>query len=445
MSEQKPRLVVIGNGMAGMRTVEHVLERAPDLYQTTVFGAEPYGNYNRILLSPVLAGEQSIDEIMLNAERWYDEHDITLRKGETVAKIDRHRREIVTASGERTPYDRVLIATGSAPIIIPVPGHTLPGVLTFRDISDVTFMVDAAARYRKAVVIGGGLLGLEAANGLLKRGMDVTVVHLMPTLMERQLDAAAGTLLRGSLETRGLSFKMPAQTQAILGEDRITGVRFADGSEIEADLVVMAVGIKPNVDLAKRAGLHCERGIVVSDTMQTFDGRIYAVGECVQHRASTYGLVAPLFDQAKVCANHLAMKGFATYPGSQVSTRLKVTGIDLFSAGDFAAAEGRDEIVLEDAERGVYKRIVLRDGTVLGAVLYGDTTDGAWYFEKIIARANVSDSRARLAFAASQTAMPDKNAPRVYQESAAPASVAHDLLGFAPWAELHPAANPQRA
>ena len=433
MEPQKPKLVVIGNGMAGMRTVEHVLERAPDLYDITVFGSEPYGNYNRIMLSPVLAGEKSVDDIMLNAERWYAERGITLRKGEAVATIERKQRQILSVSGERVPYDRLLIATGSNPIVIPVPGHKLPGVITFRDITDVNGMISAATKHRKAVVIGGGLLGLEAANGLARRGMDVTVVHLMEWLMERQLDRVSGNLLRSSLEERGLKFKMPAQTQEILGDTQVTGVRFADGSIVEADLVVMAVGIRPNIDLAKRAGLHCERGIVVSDTMQTYDGRIYAVGECVQHRSSTYGLVAPLFDQAKVCANHLAMKGFAAYPGSSVSTRLKVTGIDLFSAGDFNAGDDREEIVLEDPARGVYKRIVLKDGKVLGAVLYGDTTDGAWYFDTMTAGSDISNRRARLAFAAASP--PDDSAgaaPPMLHETEASKLAA---LDFAPYAE----------
>lgn len=441
MQTGKPKLVVIGNGMAGMRTVEHLLERAPDLYEITVFGSEPHGNYNRILLSPVLAGEKSIDEIMLNAERWYADNGITLRKGETVTTIDRKARAVITASGERTPYDRLLIATGSDPIVIPVSGRELAGVVTFRDIADVGSMVEASTRHRKAVVIGGGLLGLEAATGLQKRGMDVTVVHLVNTLMERQLDSTAGALLRASLEGRGLRFKMPAQTEAIVGDTRVSGVRFADGSQIDADLVVMAVGIRPNVALAKRAGLHCERGIVVSDTMQTYDGRIYAVGECVQHRSNTYGLVAPLFDQAKVCANHLAMKGFAAYPGSAVSTRLKVTGIDLFSAGDFAPKKDRDEIVLEDPTWGLYKRIVLRNGIVVGAVLYGDTADGAWYFDRIIEGADVTQNRERLAFAASQTDAVTRgdrdaraSAPAIPMGTSAPAA-----LLFAPWAERHAA------
>ncbi len=294
----KQKLVVIGNGMAGIRTVETLLERAPDLYDITVFGSEPYGNYNRILLSPVLSGEKSVDDIMLNTEQWYDDNNITLCKGETIVMIDRRTCEVVTAEGSRVPYDRLLIATGSNPIILPVPGKDLPGVIGFRDIHDVNRMVEASTSRQHAVVIGGGLLGLEAANGLMKRGMNVTVVHLLDCLMERQLDPVASGMLRKSLEERGMVFKMPAQTQEILGDDHVTAVRFADGSELPADLVVMAVGIRPNIELAQKAGIHCERGIVVSDTMQTYDGRIYAVGECVQHRRQTYGIVAPLFDQA---------------------------------------------------------------------------------------------------------------------------------------------------
>jgi nitrite reductase (NADH) large subunit len=396
----KQKLVVIGNGMAGIRTVEVLLDRAPDLYDITVFGSEPYGNYNRILLSPVLAGEKTVNDIMLNTEQWYEDNGITLRKGEMIEMIDRRTCEVVTAEGARVPYDRLLIATGSNPIMLPLPGKDLPGVIGFRDIQDVERMVQASTNYKNAVVIGGGLLGLEAANGLMKRGMNVTVVHLLDTLMERQLDQVAGGLLRKSLEERGMVFKMPAQTEAILGEDRVTGVRFADGEEIPADLVVMAVGIRPNVELARKAGLYCERGIVVSDTMQTYDGRIYAVGECVQHRRQTYGLVAPLFDQAKVCANHLAMKGFATYDGSVVSTKLKVTGIDLFSAGDFAPGADKEEIVMQDASRGVYKRIILRDKKIIGAVLYGDTVDGPWYFQHLRDGTDVSHMRERLVFGA---------------------------------------------
>ncbi len=397
MSEKK-KLVVIGNGMAGMRTVEELLALDDTLYDITVFGAEPHGNYNRIMLSPVLAGEKTLDDIMINTPQWYAAHGITLHAGNPVMRIDRGCREVVAASGLRVPYDRLLLATGSDPFIIPVPGHDLPGVISFRDIQDVNTMLEAARTQQRAVVIGGGLLGLEAANGLLKQGMDVTVVHLMDSLMERQLDKPAAGLLQQALKDRGIRFCMQAQTEAILGDARVSGIRFKDGQELAADLIVMAVGIRPNIQLAKDSGLHCERGIVVNDAMQTFDPTIYAVGECVQHRQAIYGLVAPLWEQAKVCANHLAQMGIGHYPGSQVSTRLKVTGIDLFSAGDFIADEGDEEIEFRDLRRGVYKKLVLRHGRIAGAVLYGDVSDGSWYYELMIDGVDVTDLRDVLIF-----------------------------------------------
>lgn len=396
--DRKPRLVVIGNGMAGMRTVEELLKLAPELYDITVFGAEPHGNYNRIMLSPVLAGEKTLDEIMINTPAWYAQHGISLHAGDAVVRIDRQRQVVVAASGLEVAYDRLLLATGSNPFIIPVPGHDKTGVISFRDIHDVHTMVDAARHYRHAVVIGGGLLGLEAANGLLARGMQVTVVHVLDALMERQLDKPAARLLQQALEARGIGFAMQAQTQEILGDERVSGIRFADGRELAADLVVMAVGIRPNTALAQSAGLHCERGVVVNDTLQSFDPKIYAVGECVQHRQAIYGLVAPLWEQAKVCANHLAQMGYGQYQGSQVSTKLKVTGIDLFSAGDFNAVEGDEEIVFRDLRRGVYKKLVVRDGKIAGAVLYGDVRDGSWYYELMIEGADVSELRDVLIF-----------------------------------------------
>ncbi|HLF59123.1 MAG TPA: nitrite reductase large subunit NirB [Alphaproteobacteria bacterium] len=395
---RRQQLIVVGNGMAGMRTVEELLKLAPDLYDITVFGAEPFGNYNRILLSPVLAGEKSVKDIMLNDDRWYEKNGIALRKGEPVTAIDRRRRLVITGDGAATPYDRLLLATGSNPIVLPLEGKDLPGVVTFRDLHDVSRMIEASEKCKNAVVIGGGLLGLEAANGLLKRGMSVTVVHLMEWLMERQLDRVAGDMLRRSLEARGMTFKMPAQTKAILGSERVEAVSFADGTEVPADIVVMAVGIRPNVTLAKEAGLHCERGIVVADTMQTFDGRIYAVGECVQHRNQTYGLVAPLFDQAKVCANHLAELGYARYEGSRLSTKLKVTGIDLFSAGDFSGTDATDELVFHDPGRNIYKKLVLKGNRIEGAVLYGDTLNASWYFQLIREGTDISGIHEHLMF-----------------------------------------------
>ncbi|PVV12949.1 MAG: nitrite reductase large subunit [gamma proteobacterium symbiont of Ctena orbiculata] len=395
---QKEKLVLIGNGMAGVRTLEELLKLAPERYEITVFGAEPHPNYNRIMLSPVLAGEKSISDIILNERDWYAEHGIALKTGDAVTRIDRVARKVVTNSGEEMAYDRLLIATGSNPFIIPLPGHDKSGVIGFRDIADVERMLEAAGRYKKAVVIGGGLLGLEAANGLQKNGMEVTVVHLMDSLMERQLDRPAADLLKASLETRGLKFLMQAQTAEITGDERVRGVKFADGSEIEADLVVMAVGIRPNMALAQDAGIHCDRGIVVSDTMQTYDPRIYAVGECVQHRNVCYGLVAPLFDQAKVAANHLANLGIARYEGSITSTKLKVTGIDLFSAGEFNEGEGDETLVLQDPGAGVYKKLVLRDNRVKGAVMYGDTLDGSWYFQLLREGTDISAFRSTILF-----------------------------------------------
>jgi nitrite reductase (NADH) large subunit len=323
-----------------------------------------------------------------------------LHLGDPVCAIDRVRRVVRSQNGIEAPYDRLLLATGSNPIMLPIPGKDLPGVVTFRDLHDVNRMLDAARTHRQAVVIGGGLLGLEAAHALFKQGMDVTVVHLLDTLMERQLDPAAAQLLRESLERRGLKFQMPAKTTAILGSERVSAVQFADGSSIAADLVVMAAGIRPNVELAQQAGLRCDRGVLVNDTMQTFDPCIYAVGECVQHRNNIYGLVAPLFEQARVCATHLAEVGIGRYSGSLLSTHLKVTGIDLFSAGDFIGGPGSEALVLRDAKRGIYKRIVLEDNKVRGAVLYGDTRDGAWYCELMQAGRDVGALRDKLIFGA---------------------------------------------
>lgn len=395
----KQNLVLIGNGMAGVRTLEELLKLAPEHYHITVFGEEPYGNYNRIMLSPVLASEKTIEQIMLNDDDWYAANHITLHKGKRVEQINRARREVIATDGTVAHYDRLIIATGSTPFMLPVPGAKKLGVLSFRDIKDVHQMLEASSQYTKAIVIGGGLLGLEAANGLLKQGMDVSVVHINDTLMERQLDKPAAKLLQQSLEARGMHFLLEASTAEILGDERVTGVRFKDGLEVEADLVVMAVGIKPNIALAKSTGLYCERGIVVNDTLQTItDPKIYAIGECVQHRGIAYGLVAPLFEQAKVAANHLAQYGIARYQGTVTSTKLKVTGIELFSAGDFIGNDKTEEIVFKDAGAGTYKKIVLQDNQIKGAVLYGDTVDGSWYFQLMKDGTDISAFRDTLLF-----------------------------------------------
>ncbi|SAL29684.1 NAD(P)/FAD-dependent oxidoreductase [Caballeronia telluris] len=392
------RLVVIGNGMAGMRTVEELLKLAPDLYDITVFGAEPYGNYNRILLSPVLAGEKRVDDIILNTRDWYAQNGIELHAGDPVVGIDRARRIVRSEKGVEAHYDRLLIATGSKPFIIPVPGHELPGVIAFRDIQDVETMLAAARDHRNAVIIGGGLLGLEAANGLQRQGMSVTVVHVSDALMDRQLDRSAATLLQRTLEAKGMRFELAANTTQIVGPDRVRAVRFADGREIAADLVVMTAGVRPNVALAKASGLHCERAIVVDDTLQTYDPRVYAVGECVQHRSATFGLVAPIWDQARVAGAHLAGAGHRRYVQRATATKLKVTGVDLYSAGEFIGGAGTEDLVLRDPRRGIYKRLVLENSRVIGAVLYGDVKDGGWYFDLIQNRTDISTLRSQLLF-----------------------------------------------
>ncbi|SDL92488.1 assimilatory nitrite reductase (NAD(P)H) large subunit precursor [Oryzisolibacter propanilivorax] len=379
---------MVGNGMAGVRTIEELLKAAPDLYDITIFGAEPHPNYNRILLSPVLAGEQQLAQIVLNDWDWYRRHGITLHAGCTVTQVDRRQRLVhgtsATGHAVSAPYDRLVLATGALPLRLPVPGAQLAGVLAYRDIADTQALIDAAARQRHAVVIGGGLLGLEAANGLLQRGMQVTVVHTGAWPMERQLDAVAGGMLQASLAARGMRFLLQTHTRELLddGSGRVRAVRFADGSEVPAQLVVMCVGIRPNTALAERMRLHVERGIVVNDTLQTTtDARIYAVGECVAHRGVAYGLVAPLFEQGKVLANHLAELGIGRYAGSQTSTKLKVTGIELFSAGDFQGGAGTESLVLSDPGGGLYKKLVLKDDRLVGACLYGSAVDSGWYFQ----------------------------------------------------------------
>ncbi len=397
-SESRERLVVVGNGMAGCRAVEEILERDPARYDITIFGAEPRVNYNRIMLSPVLAGEKAFDEIVINDAAWYADNAITLISGDPVVSIDRTNQTVVARSGRVEPYDKLLIATGSDPFIIPVPGKDLPGVVTFRDLDDVDKMLLAAEGGGNAVVIGGGLLGLEAAHGLSLRGMAVTVIHLMPTLMERQLDEAAGWLLKEELEARGQVILTGADTAEIVGTDgHVSAVRLKDGREIPADIVVMAVGIRPATALAKAAGLEVERGIMVDDHMVTSDANVLAVGECVQHRGACYGLVAPLWEMCRALADH-ATGAPSGYEGSVTSTKLKVSGIDVFSAGDFSGNDGAEDIVMRDAARGIYKRVIVKDDKVLGAVLYGDTADGNWYFDLLKKGEDVSDIRDALIF-----------------------------------------------
>ncbi|MBL4614071.1 MAG: NAD(P)/FAD-dependent oxidoreductase [Magnetovibrio sp.] len=399
----KQKLVVIGNGMAGMRTVEEILKRDANAYDITVFGAEPRENYNRIMLSPVLSGEKTFEEIIINSREWYADNHITLHVGDAVTAIDADAKTVTSEKGQSVNYDKLLIATGSDPFIIPVPGADLEGVVTFRDLDDVNRMLEAAKSAQEsgggsAVVIGGGLLGLEAAMGLKANGMEVSVVHLMDTLMERQLDDAAGYLLASELENRGLKVLTGANTQSILGDANVSGVQLEFGTMLKADLVVMAVGIKPSITLAKESGVEVGRGVMVNDQMQTSNPDIYAVGECVEHRGATYGLVAPLYEMSKILAAHLTGDEGVAYEGSVTSTKLKVTGVDVFSAGDFSGGAGTEDIVFRDAARGVYKRVVLRDNKIEGAVLYGDATDCAWYFQMMKDGTDVADIRDTIVF-----------------------------------------------
>jgi len=396
--DAREHLVVVGNGMAGCRAIEELLARDAGRYRITIFGAEPHVNYNRIMLSPVLAGEKTFDEIVINGADWYADNAIDLITSDPVTSVDRVAKTVTSRSGRTLGYDRLLIATGSDPFIIPVPGKDLPGVISFRDMKDVDTMVAAAGAGGDAVVIGGGLLGLEAAHGLTLRGMKVTVLHIMPTLMERQLDEAAGWLLKTALEDRGQTILTGADTAEIFGEGKVEGVRLKDGREIPASLVVMAVGIRPSAALAREAGLEVGRGIKVDDHMVTSDPSVLAVGECVEHDGNVYGLVAPLWDMCRSLADGLVGKA-NPYRGSVTSTKLKVAGLDVFSAGDFSGGGGGcEDIVLRDAGRGVYKRLIMQDDKVVGAVLYGDTADGSWYFDLLKKGESVADMRDFLIF-----------------------------------------------
>ncbi len=390
------KLVIIGAGMASGRVIEHLVKTDPDAFDITLFNAEPRGNYNRIMLSPVLSGDKTYEEIVTHSDEWYAENGVTCRFGEHVTAIDRARKVVIGQAGE-VAYDKLVIATGSAPFIIPVPGKDLDGVITYRDLDDTNAMIEAAATGGEAVVIGGGLLGLEAAAGLRERGMEVTVLHLMDHLMERQLEGAAGYLLRQDLEKRGIRVMTRASTKAILGEDRAEAVLLEDGTVLGADLVVMAVGIRPETRLATDTALDVERGISVNAQMQTSDPDVFAVGECVEFDGILFGLVAPLYDQARILAETLLGREAAFVP-KELSTKLKVTGCELFSAGDFAEAEGREDIVFRDPARGVYKRLVIEDDRLVGAVMYGDTTDGSWFFGLIRDGTEIEDMRDTLIF-----------------------------------------------
>ena len=392
------KLVIIGNGMAPGRMLEHLFEEAPGRYAVTIFNAEPRVNYDRIMLSPVLSGEKGFEEIVIHGDGWYVANGITLYKGHRIVAIDRASKTVTSDHGVTEAYDRLVVATGSVPFIIPVPGKDLPGVITYRDLDDVNAMLLAAQSRDRAVVIGGGLLGLEAAAGLNERGMDVTVLHVMPTLMERQLDPAAGYLLQKAVEARGITVLTKANTKAIVGDGKVEGVELADGTVIPATLVVMAVGIRPNISLAQAAGLAVNRGIVTDDRMVTSDPDILSLGECAEVGGNVYGLVAPLYEMARVAAANLAEGADKRFVHSDTPTKLKVTGIDLYSLGDFADGEDREEIILRDASAGVYKRVVLRENRIIGTVLFGETADGAWFNDLKKKQTDISGMRDTLIF-----------------------------------------------
>ncbi|MFC4770346.1 nitrite reductase large subunit NirB, partial [Effusibacillus consociatus] len=355
--------------------VEEILKLAPEQFEITIFGSEPHPNYNRILLSSVLAGDADINDIVLNDWDWYKQNGITLHTGQTVTKIDTEKRQVVTDGGIVESYDELILATGSLPFMLPLPGAEKEGVIAFRDIKDCETMIEASKKYKKAIVIGGGLLGLEAARGLLNLNMEASVVHIFDNLMERQLDPVASKLLQRELEGQGMRFLMEKQSEEILGDGRVTGLRFKDGTVEEADLIVMAVGIKPNVALAKENGIEVNRGIVVNDYLQTSVPNVYAVGECAEHRGMVYGLVAPLFEQGQVLAKHVCGVETAPYEGSIVYTKLKVSGVDVFSAGEFMDSPDTRAIRVHDEFAGIYKKILVRDNKIVGSVLFGDTSD----------------------------------------------------------------------
>ncbi|MFA9556813.1 nitrite reductase large subunit NirB [Evansella sp. AB-rgal1] len=372
------KLVLIGNGMAGIRTIEEILKVDPNQFSVTVFGEEPHPNYNRIMLSSVLQGDSTVDDIVLNEYSWYEENNIELLVGDPVLKVDTEKQVVVSKNGVEREYDKLIFATGSNAFMLPLPGADLEGVIAFRNIKDCETMIETSNQYKRAVVIGGGLLGLEAARGLLNLNMHVDVIHIADYLMERQLDELGGKLLQEELEAQGMTFHLRKNTKRIVGKKRVQGIEFTDGTSLKTDLVVMAVGIKPNVSLAQEAGLITERAIVVDDYMQTSAPNVYAVGECAQHRGIAYGLVAPLYEQGKVLAAHICSEDGTLengYEGSLVYTKLKVSGVDVFSAGEFQDSEGTKAIRIHDEFENTYKKVVMKDSKVIGALLFGDTSD----------------------------------------------------------------------
>lgn len=390
MPKAKQKLILIGNGMAGVRFLENLLQQDSCPYDITVFGSEQHGGYNRILLSPLLSGEQTLEDIVTHTYDWYEQNQINFISGKTIVAIDRKKKQIGDNDNNLYDYDKLVIATGSVPFVPPIPGHNLEGVHTYRTIEDVNIMLDICKTKSKAVVIGGGLLGLEAAYGLKARGMNVTVLHLCPVLMENQLDETASDKLIASLESKGLSICTEANTKSINGKEQVESIELNDGTIIPADLVVIAVGIRPNISLAQSVGLDCERGILVDDHLQTSDPDIYALGECVQHKGITYGLVAPLYEQAEICAEYICGNNAVEYAGSITATALKVTGVNLFSAGQFQEDDECKVIKLFDDKKGIYRKLVFKNNQLIGALLYGDINSSLWYQELIQSKEDIT-------------------------------------------------------
>jgi nitrite reductase (NADH) large subunit len=391
-------LIVIGNGMAAARLVDELARRALGRYAVAVIGEEPRLAYNRVLLSALLADEVGFDDIELRPARWWRDRGVTLRYGVRATAVDAAARNVTLAGGTRLSFSKLVFATGSQPIKPDIPGMDLPGVLTFRDVDDVNAIAAAKAAGTRVVVIGGGLLGLEAAYGLAKAGARVTLVHLMDRLMERQLDHRAALMLQRAVEARGIAVRLQAQTARIAGNGKVEGVELRDGTTIAADAVVVAVGIRANAALARTAGLEVGRGIVVDDHLETNAAGVHAIGECAEHRGCCYGLVEPAYEQAQLLARRLAGER-ASYPGSVLATNLKVSGVNVFSAGDFLGATAEaEEIVLSDPASGVYKKLVITQGRLVGAVLFGDTADGLWYLDLIRTGSPVARLRDDLVF-----------------------------------------------
>jgi nitrite reductase (NADH) large subunit len=390
-------LVIVGNGMAAARLVDELAKAALGRYAIAVIGDEPRLAYNRVLLSSVLAGETASHDIELKPAAWWRDRGVTLKYGCAATEIDVGRKELKIAGDESISFSKLVLATGSTPLRLNVPGAELAGVHTFRDSRDVDLLLTLAARKKRVVVVGGGLLGLEAAYGLAKAGAPVTLVHLMDRLMERQLDAPAAELLKALVERKGIEILLNANTARIHGETTVEGVELADGRRIDADAVIFAAGIRPNIALAREAGIPLNRGIVVDDVMQTGAPDVFAIGECAEHRGICYGLVEPAYEQARVLARHLA-GGPASYPGSVVATNLKVSGVSVFSAGDFMGGDGSEAIVLKDLRRGAYKKLVISAGRLTGAVLVGDVADTLWYLELIRDRKPIAGIRSQMMF-----------------------------------------------